>query len=523
MLQKVKLQLLVACTAIAVLFGLFIYLVFFTASNLSSALPVPSDSRPYVLIETTDNNYPKAMSALLTDGIYALLRDGTSRNCLLSLAEIAKDSAVLVSEEDEGIMEVYASLRLSNSEMHMLARGELPDSWKAKLRSPRIEAGSEKNTWVLFAENVSSPLYYKTERKRVIIAADVAPFKHLLAIQNGSEKGFGRKSWKEEKTWPGHIEICEGGLLFNNGEKSYPLKLQVAWRKLEAKNNAGKAGEAKWTIDGLDKRFGAALLDTFEPTTWNTSNCIIPKPFLMSIGVNLPNLKGSPDDWPFPLGTIGNLGRSMEFSDKRIREMLSGKAIMSLGGQNKILWFTLPGFVVELSGEKATMKELVAAFWDKLFSGAEPKPLDNFEYGGTANIPFSVVGAGRDNIAVLGLVAPESISSHNRLGKFLDDDEKAIGWIIADLPRVGAALSDMTKMNSFMSDNSTYEDEYTNDNNNQEVLQPETSFSPFDQGVTDSFGNVLRGLGKVLIVWDKTESGKIDWYNNNNAKQQSND
>jgi hypothetical protein len=514
MLKKVKLLPCIAAgMALAILFGLSIYFAFFAGTDLSSALPEPSDSNPYVLIETNDNNYPEAVSALLTEGLYALLRNGTSRNCLLSLAESAKDCAVLVSEENDGITEVYAALRLSNPEMRALSKGELPDTWKIKLKSPRIETGSEKDTWVLFTDEANSPLYFKAERKRLLIAADYAPFKRLLAIEAGDEHGLGRKKWKEEKSWPGHIEICDGGLFFSGGKKSDPLKLQVAWKKLEDNDPSGKKGEAKWTIEGLDKRLGPSLLHSFKPKTWNTSNCIIPEPFLMSVGLNIPDLGGSPDEWPFPLSTIGNMGHTMDLNDNQIREILSGKAILSLGGQNKILWFTLPGFIVELSGEKEELKALVTAFWDKLFFGAEPRALNNFEFGGTANIPFSVVGAGRDNIAVFGLITPESLNIQNKLGKFLEDDEKCIGWIIADLPRVGRALSEMTKMSSFMDDNEdTSGNSYADTAKNEELFQPESSFSPFDQGITDSFGNVLRGFGKVLIIWEKTESGRISWY-----------
>ena len=124
-------------------------------------------------------------------------------------------------------------------------------------------------------------------------------------------------------------------------------------------------------------------------------------------------------------------------------------------------------------------------------------------------------------MALLGLIAPESISSRNRLGKFLGADEKAIGWVIADLPRIGAALSQMTKMNSFMESESEEDGlsaEPQTDGAAQpkldgnEPFQPEGSVTPFDQSVSDAFGGVLKRLGKVLIVWEKPESGRINWY-----------
>jgi len=520
--KKVKFMLCVASIAVVILFGLFIYIWSTAGDDLSSALPEPYDSHPYVLIKTDDNNYPAAVSAVLTEGLYAPLRSGTSRNCLLSITESAKDCAVLVTEEDDGATEVYAAIRLSGSEMRALRRGELPDTWRIKLKSPRIEEGDKKDTWVLFTDEAGSPLYFKTEAKRILMAADYAPFKRLLAIEDGEERGLGNKKWKEERSWPGHIEICDGGMLSGNSKQPAPIKLQVAWKKLDNNDPSGRKGEAKWVIDGLDKKFGSVFMRSLRPKTWNTSNCIIPEPFLMSIGLDIPDLEGTPDKWPFPLSTIGSMGQSMGLSDDRIREIMSGKAILSLGGQNKILWFTLPGFIVELSGKKEEMKELVAAFWNKLFFGAEPQPLDNFEFGGTANIPFSVVGAGRDNIAVLGLVTPESLNGQNKLGKFLDDDEKCIGWIFADLPRLGRSLSEMTKMSSFMNDEDAYDDGTADAPKNGEFFQPESAFSPFDQQITDSFGNVLRGFGKVLIIWEKADSGRISWYKDEKHKSDKN-
>ena len=71
-------------------------------------------------------------------------------------------------------------------------------------------------------------------------------------------------------------------------------------------------------------------------------------------------------------------------------------------------------------------------------------------------------------------------------------------------------------MNSFVEDEEEEDDPAFSYDSEEpeggEVFQPEMSFSPFDQGVTDSFGNVLKKLGKVLIVWEKSDSGRLNWY-----------
>ena len=50
------------------------------------------------------------------------------------------------------------------------------------------------------------------------------------------------------------------------------------------------------------------------------------------------------------------------------------------------------------------------------------------------------------------------------------------------------------------------------------VTQPEMDFSSFDNGTTDSFSNLLKNLGKILIVWEKDDSGKLNWFNTATAE-----
>ena len=65
------------------------------------------------------------------------------------------------------------------------------------------------------------------------------------------------------------------------------------------------------------------------------------------------------------------------------------------------------------------MRELVEAFWNGLFYGVEPEPVEGFEFGGAASVPFSVIGAGRGETAVLGLASPQSVAPARALSKFL--------------------------------------------------------------------------------------------------------
>jgi len=509
MSKKVKLFVLITCTAAAVLFGLFAYIGTKGPAVLASRLPLPSGSDPYAFFEAKEGDYPVSLSALLTEGQYAFFREGSSGSIILSLARSAKECAVLIENSRDGIIDIFAVVRLDKEDTASLSKGEFPPSWKKELGSAEAIKAGDKSSWEVRTRD--SSVFYRTERDIALITHDRDSFSRMLDVRSGSVKGIPKKIWEKEKSWPAHMIISDGGLIFAGEERKEPLTLRVSWRSQKADKESGKAGEAVWRTEGLDKRISPIFLKSLKPKTWDIANSIIPDPLLLSAGMNLPELKGSPKEWPFPLKTIGELGSSMGLEDKQIQKILSGETIFSVGGYNKLLWFSLPGIMVQFTGDKALMAELVDAFWNKLFFGAEPKPLAGFDLGGSTNLPFSVVGAGKENIAVLGLLSPESLKGKVSLGRFLKDNEKAVGWLVADLPKVGAALSDMTKMNAFMNEPDINDEGYY-EGDTEDIFQPDSSFSPFDQGISDSFGNVLKRMGKALIVWETAESGRIDWY-----------
>lgn len=511
MSKRVKVTILLFCTVTAVLFGLFAYFSLKSQEVLASRLPLFSGSTPYAVVETDGNHFPVSLSALLTEGQFALLREGSAGSNIFRIAQKSAGCALLIEDGNENSIDIYAVIRLLPEEASSLSKGSLPKSWKMVIGNAQAVQTRKKGAWEIMAEDSGPSIYYSTDGDKALLSNGMDPFSRMLDVRSGAEKGIPKNFWREEKSWPAHIEICDGGLLFAGDGKKSSLILRAAWRDLESNINTGKTGEAIWKIKGLDKRISPIFLNALKAKTWDTANSIIPEPLLLSAGMNIPRLSGEPKDWPFPLKTIGELGLSMGLNIKQVQDILAGGSIFSVGGYNKLLWFSLPGLMAEFTGDKDLMKELVDSFWNRLFFGAEPRPIEGFSYGGTTNVPFSVVGAGRGNMAILGLLSPESLKETARLDTFLSPDQKAIGWIVADLPRIGAALSDMTKMNAFMNDSSMDDEPYYDDGSG-DFFQPESSFSPFDQGISDSFGNVLKGMGKTLIIWETAESGRINWY-----------
>ncbi|MEG1603299.1 MAG: hypothetical protein RR340_06765 [Cloacibacillus sp.] len=501
---------------------------FWSSSGVLSAIPKPDDTKPYLVIETKEYSYPKPVSAMLTDGIYALLKEGTPRNALLAAASYAKEVGMLVQNGSDETTEVFCSFRFPDAETSKLKKGELPKSLAAVFRGARVRRENDSKIMAIESGSMSSPVYYAVAGKNVLMAAELGVLERMIAVGKNSSDGLGGKKWSDERSWPGHIEISDGGAATVNSQYKFPITVEAAWRDTDKKNAGDPAGEVRWRLVKLPSLVESYLKSNMKVKKWDTANSIIPEPLLLSMGIVLPPLDGAPQDWPFPFSSLGEIAENLEMNDAEIREILSGETILSLGGQNRILWFSLPGFLVELSGKPDLMNRLISSFWKNLFFGAEPKPLAGFTAGGATNLPFSVIGAGRDNIAVFGLTTPSSLNMKDGLGRFLKDDEAVVGWMLADLPRIGGALSEMTKMSSFLNDEDsedagiadgaegTYDENYPEqpeaDAEQPEPIQPEMKLTPFDQGITDSFGSVLKKMGRVLIVWEEPLSGRINWY-----------
>lgn len=477
-------------------------------------VPEPRGTAPYILLEAKERHYPAALASLLTDGVYAHLKSGTPRGAALAAAAQAVDAAVLIERGEDGAAAVYCAARFTDEETELLRKGALPAPLGAAFGTEG--AVRTDGVFAVRSEKLSEPLYYTVIGKNTLFAAELTGL-HKMASFDKGEGGLKNKKWTQEESWPAHIEICDGGELAKNAEERFSLTVEAAWREPK---DAAQPGAARWAFVNLGAAAKAYLTATLKTQKWNVSDCILPQPLLLSAGFALPALKGAPETWPFPLSYAGTFAEGLGLSDAQIREILAGRTIFSLGGQNKILWFSLPGFLTEFSGKPELMRELVSAFWENLFYGVEPEIIEGFEFGGSASVPFAVIGSGRGGTAVLGLASPQSVASGAALAKFLSEDEEAVGWLLADLPRIGKALSDMTKMSSFLEeeeDQDFYDgasDGYSwGVEGDPEPLQPEFSISPFDQEIADSFGGVLQRLGRVMVVWEKPLSGRINWYN----------
>lgn len=504
MQNKIKITIAAGAAIVSLVLLVFLFGFFARPSSMLRYLPDMPDTKQYVLMETREKTFPTHLAELLTEGPFALMHRGTSANTLISLAATASDTAVLIANDivNDSIdsIVIYAVYKLPVKMSSSLGKGKLPDEWQKIIPAARIEKGQEKGSWEIWSTAMDAPIHYYTDKENVIMTADSESFTRLVAMR--SAKNRVKHSWLQEKKWPGHIEFGDGGAIL--AEKR-PLKIQFAWRPLDNKGKLAQAGEAKWTINGLksDHRMLAMMLAA-KPTDWDVSEYTIPAEPILVSALNMPKLNGSPEKWPSPLSDIADLAKTLGLSKDSISDILSGKTVFSLGGRNKLLWLTLPGVMAQFSGNESSIRELVELFWKNLFFDSEPKKLNGWTYGGVINAPFSVVGAGRDGAALLGMISPDSLQKGEILSQYISKKERAIGWIVVDLPKLGESLSDMAKVMSLLA----FEDGGDYSDSDLRLYRP----SELDQGIANAFRARLAEFGNAVVVWERPLSGTIKWY-----------
>ncbi|MEG1642277.1 MAG: hypothetical protein RR272_04110 [Synergistaceae bacterium] len=519
MTKKIKLIFLAIFVTFLASLGVYLYYNISSSKYLTTALPKPSEEKPYILLEATVKDFPTKIVEILTEKSYEIIKSGTSQEFLVKVASTAEKSAFLIEHNNDGFLQTYVAAEFSHKETKMLHKGTVPQSIKDKYPNITVKQGEPHSTWILSNPQTGEELYYYIEGKRILLATNKEDLEILKSTAKGQTPSAGRNKWKKDSSWQNNIEISDGGIILSRYELTSPIKVRASWRELPALTHGEPIGEAKWEIVENKEVKLYKLLSTLKPIKWDNKKCLAPDPTVITIGMNVPQLPEDYNKWPFPLSILGKFVESLELSPKEASKAISGKTIFAVGGINKMLWLTLPGFMVEFSGQEEEMRMLVSSFWDKIFFGAEPTPLQGFSYGGMAQLPFSTIGAGNGTISVFGLIGEKNITQHRLLDNFLKKDEEVIGWLTADMDKVAASLLHLAKLNSFSSGSETQSvfDSETpvteEDVLSPEPFQPEMAMTPFDSLITPSLCEKIAKLGKIVLVWENSTSGRINWYN----------
>jgi hypothetical protein len=92
---------------------------------------------------------------------------------------------------------------------------------------------------------------------------------------------------------------------------------------------------------------------------------------------------------------------------------------------------------------------------------------------------------------VIGLVPPD-VEQNSELKRLLRGEADALGWLYADLPKLGASLAEIPSVNA--------------------LLYEEDEERPIDTESADDLQRSLSALGTIFVVWDAADSGRAMWF-----------
>ena len=512
MFKKIKLAAALVFVLLAVALGAYLYINISAESSLSAALPAPDNNRPYVLAEFSSDDFPVKITGLLYGTKYGAVKANTPEALLLSFIKEAKSTALLAELSDEKGLRLYVSMFFSPEELRSLKKGDIPPSWK-DLPPVTISRGETKGCWVITENQTANTIYYAFSSDRVLAARTPGELSVMVSVREKNLDSAGSHSWKKNSSASNNAEISDGGMLLASADKLRPVKLRFSWDKLSGAVGT-PAGRLDWEL-AVNRLPG--ILSGLKPVVWEKDELLAAEPSMATMGLNIPVLPQNYDKWPLPFKPAGAFARSLELSPKQASRAISGKSVFTVGGENSILWLTLPGFLMQFTGEEEDMRALVSAFWEKLFFGAEPVPVKGFTYGGKATLPFSTIGAGNGQMSVFGLISEASLRQSTLELPFLENNEAVVGWLTADMKNVSSALLKLAPAENYSATKdapSIFDNEVPSEEDfySEEPFQPEMSLTPFDRFLTRDFCEKLAALGKIVFVWEKPLSGRLLWY-----------
>lgn len=469
--------------------------------NLLALLHVPDERAPFIIVGVSGWGFPGGAFELFADST-TISPEGSVMTSLIPIFEAASDSALVITERGDGLA-TYGVFSLEKEEGAALAVGALPDKWARHFVMPQVSK-LEGGVLRVVALNIVVPFYIETGDGIACVADSLEDIERMRLVRARSEKGIDLK-WGLEGSWPCHITLSDGGVigaLASRGADSQELmdsvKLEVAWRRgsndEERRANEGDsappAGEAKWKISGLGNCLDSVFTGSLRNLDWTSADIFIPDPLIVSFGINLPSPGKNASGFPSVIKALYDHLIKMGLKHADAQSVLTGQTVASLGGRTQILWFELPGIVLDIPGRGKVGHRLIERFWSDTFMGASPRAVDGFSTGGTTDLPFTVLAAANDEKAVIGLV-PKDVEQNVELKLLLRAESDALAWLYADMPKLGAALAEMPSVNALF-----YEDEDR----------------PIDTESTDELQKDLSALGSIFVVWDSPDSGRAMWF-----------
>jgi hypothetical protein len=387
---------------------------------------------------------------------------------------------------------MYGAFTLTEEEIEALESGSLPEEWKRYFVSAELQGTDRPNLYQIRANNVGSPLYLELASELAYVADSVQDIDRIAEVRTGRSRGI-RREWSLEREWGGHVFLSDGGVLnsiisdsneFPDAGKS--VEMEISWET----SGDVSSGQARWHASGVGNIINASFINALKTHDWSQADIFIPDPLIAALGINMPNPGRNTSSLPRALSYLAEQLRHMGLRNAEIQALMTGPATFSVGGRTQLLWFELPGLVLDLPGRGEPSLKLLNKFWTEVFVGTEPKPVEGYTHGGTTDIPFTVLAVGNDEKTVIGLSAAD-VEQNLDVRDLLSGATSAAGWLFVDFPRLGASLAEMPAINSMI-----YEDEE----------------GPLDVESAVRLRDAMNTLGRLFVTFDSGSSGSALWY-----------
>ena len=468
--------------------------------DLLASLPRPEDGAPLIMIEAAGGEFPSAAFDALAYSATISPGGAGPISLMIPAIEGAAKSALVVTERDSGLSS-YGVLTLKSSEMAHLSKGAIPPAWEERFVMPQVAKDAD-GVMQISSLNANGPLYVELSGNVAFFADTKSDISRIRDIRSKALPGIDHR-WRVERSWGAHMLIVDGGVIGGvasgaedpEGRKSQ-LTLEAAWRSSGFPQEGSRpATEARWQIRGLEEYVDASFTERLKGYDWSGRDFFMPSPLIAALGVNLPDPgknEKTASRYPAAIRAAAAYLSQTGLKPSDARRILSGPAVLSLGGRTQVLWFDLPGIALDIAGRGKAAHKLVERFWSETFMGAAPRPVPGYSVGGATDLPFSVMAAANDDGAVIWLFSPDAQRDSN-IKSLLARESAAVGWFFVDLPRLGASLSEMSSVNALL-----YEDEGQENGD--------------DARETEELRQALAKLASVLVLCDAPYQGRAYWY-----------
>lgn len=362
---------------------------------------------------------------------------------LLPLVAIAERSSVLGAwVANEPVF--YGSFLLQPQHLKDIQEGRIPGPWLESSSGLTLGPSEREGVLRLTAGRGRVVLFLRGDREFLLASHSLEGLDRMAKALEGSQERF-KADLTVEPSWPAHLALFDGKLISQaaslRGLKApdAPIALELAW------NSRQDSGEIAWKAEGLKEWLPEKIREKVTPMAWS-GPVHFPEPLIAALGVYVPEGLGgmiekglSVPDWMEEAG----------FDRSSLADLIEGPLLASVGGQSRVLLFSLPGILLQLPSRGAEGIRWIEGLWSNKWArfAFSPQPVPGFTSGGRLSIPFTMIAAANEDMVLAGVISDSTLGRPVPVDQVVPvGKEEAVLWFFADLQKAADALESLSRI-----------------------------------------------------------------------------